>query len=123
LESEFKTLNQKQLTNKNEINTLILEETTQNSTQTVEQQFAVIEQWHLSIDRKKTRVVQLNELICENKNRQHQLLQDQETYRQEKKSLYNVAGVSDEESYKSEEHTSELQSRFDLVCRLLLEKN
>src|SRR5699024_11785785 len=25
-------------------------------------------------------------------------------------------------TYKSEEHTSELQSRFDLVCRLLLEK-
>src|SRR5699024_12726807 len=24
--------------------------------------------------------------------------------------------------YKSEEHTSELQSRFDIVCRLLLEK-
>src|SRR5699024_11436017 len=24
---------------------------------------------------------------------------------------------------RSEEHTSELQSRFDLVCRLLLEKN
>src|SRR5699024_12831396 len=28
----------------------------------------------------------------------------------------------DEESVRSEEHTSELQSRFDLVCRLLLEK-
>src|SRR5699024_9253762 len=28
----------------------------------------------------------------------------------------------DEESKQSEEHTSELQSRFDLVCRLLLEK-
>src|SRR5699024_9435546 len=28
----------------------------------------------------------------------------------------------DEENKKSEEHTSELQSRFDLVCRLLLEK-
>src|SRR5699024_11881839 len=27
-----------------------------------------------------------------------------------------------EKSYRSEEHTSELQSRFDLVCRLLLEK-
>src|SRR5438067_3780288 len=27
-----------------------------------------------------------------------------------------------EESFRSEEHTSELQSRFDLVCRLLLEK-
>src|SRR5699024_11439716 len=26
-------------------------------------------------------------------------------------------------SLKSEEHTSELQSSFDLVCRLLLEKN
>src|SRR5699024_12491194 len=24
--------------------------------------------------------------------------------------------------YRSEEHTSELQSRFDLVCRLLIEK-
>src|SRR5699024_11586826 len=27
-----------------------------------------------------------------------------------------------EEELRSEEHTSELQSRFDLVCRLLLEK-
>src|SRR5207249_9900464 len=27
-----------------------------------------------------------------------------------------------QQSYRSEEHTSELQSRFDLVCRLLLEK-
>src|SRR6266513_6089885 len=26
------------------------------------------------------------------------------------------------EDHRSEEHTSELQSRFDLVCRLLLEK-
>src|SRR5438067_10526483 len=26
------------------------------------------------------------------------------------------------ENFRSEEHTSELQSRFDLVCRLLLEK-
>src|SRR5699024_11701465 len=28
----------------------------------------------------------------------------------------------DDEMARSEEHTSELQSRFDLVCRLLLEK-
>src|SRR5699024_12210135 len=28
----------------------------------------------------------------------------------------------EEEDTRSEEHTSELQSRFDLVCRLLLEK-
>src|SRR5437868_12503120 len=28
----------------------------------------------------------------------------------------------DARAFRSEEHTSELQSRFDLVCRLLLEK-
>src|SRR5687768_17869282 len=31
-------------------------------------------------------------------------------------------GDTDEETAKSEEHTSELQSRLHLVCRLLLEK-
>src|SRR5699024_12450235 len=30
--------------------------------------------------------------------------------------------LSDSSPNRSEEHTSELQSRFDLVCRLLLEK-
>src|SRR5437868_14893620 len=30
--------------------------------------------------------------------------------------------VNSHEAARSEEHTSELQSRFDLVCRLLLEK-
>src|SRR5438067_9673853 len=33
----------------------------------------------------------------------------------------HLVGLSDH-SRRSEEHTSELQSRFDLVCRLLLEK-
>src|SRR5699024_11932208 len=33
-----------------------------------------------------------------------------------------VAGVVTQHYTRSEEHTSELQSRFDLVCRLLLEK-
>src|SRR5699024_11744007 len=33
--------------------------------------------------------------------------------------LYAIAGFA---YTRSEEHTSELQSRFDLVCRLLLEK-
>src|SRR5699024_12373606 len=32
------------------------------------------------------------------------------------------AAIVDEIQARSEEHTSELQSRFDLVCRLLLEK-
>src|SRR2546421_9699840 len=34
------------------------------------------------------------------------------------KNCLHVAG----EAFRSEEHTSELQSRSDLVCRLLLEK-
>src|SRR2546428_4883521 len=36
----------------------------------------------------------------------------------------NFVSLNDEEkrAYRSEEHTSELQSRSDLVCRLLLEK-
>src|SRR5207249_11649410 len=33
-----------------------------------------------------------------------------------------LAGIWVAVKFRSEEHTSELQSRFDLVCRLLLEK-
>src|SRR5699024_11872553 len=36
--------------------------------------------------------------------------------------LHLPADGIDEAGARSEEHTSELQSRFDLVCRLLLEK-
>src|SRR2546429_5499744 len=37
--------------------------------------------------------------------------------------LKQIAGIfSDHEDTRSEEHTSELQSRLHLVCRLLLEK-
>src|SRR5699024_12246755 len=32
-------------------------------------------------------------------------------------------GVGGEEFFRSEEHTSELQSRFEIVCRRLLSKN
>src|SRR5699024_12201713 len=41
-----------------------------------------------------------------------------------KKSMEVKPGLAKdwEQSDRSEEHTSELQSRFDLVCRLLLEK-
>src|SRR5699024_3278605 len=35
---------------------------------------------------------------------------------------YILKDLESEEMNRSEEHTSELQSRFDLVCRLLLEK-
>src|SRR5438067_5173228 len=35
---------------------------------------------------------------------------------------WNKCTAGFREQFRSEEHTSELQSRFDLVCRLLLEK-
>src|SRR5699024_11931927 len=40
------------------------------------------------------------------------------------RTIADLAGTESiqEEALRSEEHTSELQSRFDLVCRLLLEK-
>src|SRR5699024_11846214 len=37
-------------------------------------------------------------------------------------SLDRLKTYSKKQKKRSEEHTSELQSRFDLVCRLLLEK-
>src|SRR5699024_11894949 len=37
-------------------------------------------------------------------------------------SMTNIAVTGTNGKTRSEEHTSELQSRFDLVCRLLLEK-
>src|SRR5688572_32671003 len=36
--------------------------------------------------------------------------------------LHHAAGVPSGEDLRSEEHTSELQSQSNLVCRLLLEK-
>src|SRR5699024_12661218 len=37
-------------------------------------------------------------------------------------STHGESGNANESAIRSEEHTSELQSRFDLVCRLLLDK-
>src|SRR3712207_8665078 len=39
-----------------------------------------------------------------------------------KKPEPTTAGIASRKAYRSEEHTSELQSRQYLVCRLLLEK-
>src|SRR5699024_11659621 len=41
---------------------------------------------------------------------------------QDKVCILNKPVALAREKSRSEEHTSELQSRFDLVCRLLLEK-
>src|SRR5699024_11659922 len=45
-----------------------------------------------------------------------------ETAKAGEKESFTAHVTSNEEDVRSEEHTSELQSRFDLVCRLLLEK-
>src|SRR5699024_12302948 len=42
--------------------------------------------------------------------------------RDEKSVGFGAVSVTQNHEARSEEHTSELQSRFDLVCRLLLEK-
>src|SRR5947207_7669283 len=42
--------------------------------------------------------------------------------RTEEQQRHQVGGVRDRQGGRSEEHTSELQSHSDLVCRLLLEK-
>src|SRR5207249_12259464 len=44
-------------------------------------------------------------------------------YRRQKQGCQDTYDRDDDQQLdRSEEHTSELQSRFDLVCRLLLEK-
>src|SRR5438067_3515332 len=40
----------------------------------------------------------------------------------ERKAAWSNKCLTRRKTIRSEEHTSELQSRFDLVCRLLLEK-
>src|SRR2546429_6798406 len=45
-----------------------------------------------------------------------------ERRRRRGEALDHEPGVGDEVAERSEEHTSELQSRLHLVCRLLLEK-
>src|SRR5699024_12625230 len=44
------------------------------------------------------------------------------TYIIEFSHLFSIVFKPTNFNWRSEEHTSELQSRFDLVCRLLLEK-
>src|SRR5699024_11484474 len=43
-------------------------------------------------------------------------------YMNQETGLYAIVRPKKPEYIRSEEHTSELQSRFDLVCRLLLQK-
>src|SRR5699024_12217120 len=51
------------------------------------------------------------------------ILEPNDFYRTAHRLIYSAILALDEtQRARSEEHTSELQSRFDLVCRLLLEK-
>src|SRR5207248_7820398 len=46
-----------------------------------------------------------------------------DTWRRKIYKVFDLASPFAEKPTRSEEHTSELQSPYDLVCRLLLEKN
>src|SRR5207249_8782741 len=54
----------------------------------------------------------------------HRLFRDLLGFKPRVSGLWDVLYLPDDSKIppRSEEHTSELQSRFDLVCRLLLEK-
>src|SRR3712207_8833492 len=53
----------------------------------------------------------------------HPRLQEQETPQVERAMVVQEPGCSRDDELRSEEHTSELQSRQYLVCRLLLANN
>src|SRR5438067_9470232 len=55
-------------------------------------------------------------------NKQFSLSDQSRNVLQKLDSPLQVMVFAQEPEFRSEEHTSELQSRFDLVCRLLLEK-
>src|SRR5699024_9475053 len=68
----------------------------------------------------------MTSITLEGKEGSEKIAKMMETYRNEKITTIGGLSVVQVEDYlasRSEEHTSELQSRFDLVCRLLLEKN
>src|SRR5699024_11302414 len=52
----------------------------------------------------------------------HFIQKQNSSMRQRNLSRLRIPAASGQNPKRSEEHTSELQSRFDLVCRLLLEK-
>src|SRR5207249_7419536 len=53
---------------------------------------------------------------------QHPPADDGAEARPDLERVRHLPGRKEDRGRRSEEHTSELQSRFDLVCRLLLEK-
>src|SRR5699024_3659228 len=74
----------------------------------------------LDRNREVTKAYQVGPLpttIASNKNG---IVVDKKEYQLTVDDIYRF--VEQSSSERSEEHTSELQSRFDLVCRLLLEK-
>src|SRR5690625_5722073 len=50
------------------------------------------------------------------------ILEEDVTVTTDENGVPHIKATTDQDLYRSEEHTSELQSRGHLVCRLLLEK-
>src|SRR5699024_12127285 len=78
--------------------------------------FVPIKDAHRFTEKEKQKFSENGLSVTESPAREYAL--DNATYH----LLGHVGEVTQEEMERSEEHTSELQSRFDLVCRLLLEK-
>src|SRR2546430_12262994 len=65
----------------------------------------------------------LTDYLCNNKHRYWPSILKSGTYRKLfRQDLQEILSGSDHQRTRSEEHTSELQSQSNLVCRLLLEK-
>src|SRR3712207_8575209 len=81
-------------------------------------------------DTKNARKVAINEAITSKEAKENQKINTKKTQEgslsQRNKKINNAVEVKNnlkQKKNRSEEHTSELQSRQYLVCRLLLEKN
>src|SRR5690625_1285107 len=78
-----------------------------------------------ALDKATQSLTRVRELIIQ-ANNDHYGPDERESIKQEvvqlKSHLIEIANTNVNNKYRSEEHTSELQSRGHLVCRLLLEK-
>src|SRR5699024_12545818 len=70
----------------------------------------------------QTDLSQINQALRELQRLNAELEEEQDLLAQETRVQSDEASIQARNGIRSEEHTSELQSRFDLVCRLLLEK-
>src|SRR5699024_5265653 len=75
-----------------------------------------------SVQDYETEIKELDEKKNKVENKKNKITSDKKSIKGKKDKNTDEQEVVNNDLKRSEEHTSELQSRFDLVCRLLLEK-